>query len=323
MTGRRTLIAAAFAASLLSPIVNLHAQDFPVRPITLVVPFPAGSVTDSVARALAQEIHQTLAQPIVVENRPGAQGTLGAAIVAQSKPDGYTVLVGSSVIFAAKSLFKSLTFDPVANFQPVAGIASTSMLFVVASSSSVQSITDLARPPHKGQPPLTIGFGSPSGQVAVALFATVTKADPVPVSYRGIPQALTDLVGGHVECAVVDIGSGIAQMSSAKVRPIAISAATRYAGLPGVPTLEEVFPGASGSLETIIGMMVPSGTPQAIVSRLDDAFRAAIAKPEVRARFDLLHVTPSPLGPEQLAERIRIDNPRWEALIRKAGIERE
>lgn len=323
MVGRRRLTAGAIAASLLLRTVQLRAQDFPTRQITLVAPFPAGTVTDAVARAIAQELHEFFGQPVVIDNRAGGQGTLGAALVAQSKPDGQTLLVGSSVIFTARSLFKSLTFDPVASFQPVSGVASTAMLFMVAASSPIVSVADLAQAALKEQPPLTIGFGSPSAQVAVALFATVTKSNPVPVSYRGTPQVLTDLAGGHIQAAVVDIGSGIGQMSSSKMRPIAISAANRYAALPDVQTLVEVFPGASGTLETIVGIMAPAGTPGPIVARLDKAIRAALAKPEVQARFAFLHMTVMPLSSDQLAERIRADNPRWDALIRKAGIEQE
>lgn len=322
MLGRRTFTTGAIAG-LLGPAAALRAEDFPTRQITLVAPFPAGSVTDAVARALAQHLHDAFGQPVVVDNRAGAQGTLGAALVAQAKPDGHTLLVGSSVIFTARSLFKRLSFDPVASFQPVAGVASTSMLFMVADSSPIRSIADLAAAARREQPPVTIGFGSPSAQVAIALFASVSQTNPVPVSYRGTPQVLADLAAGHIQVGVVDIGNGIAQISNTKMRPVAISAAGRYAALPDVQTLVEVFPGATGTLETIIAVMAPAGTPAPVVARLDTAIRAALATPELKARLAFLHLSPLPLPSDQVAERIRTDNPRWDALIRKAGIEQE
>lgn len=300
-----------------------HAQEFPNRPITLVVPFPAGSVTDGTARTIGQSISEALGQPVVVENRAGGQGTLGAAIVAQSKPDGYTLLAGSSVMFVAKSLYKRLPYDPDTAFVPVSGVGSTAMIFMVANDSPIQSIADLTKAVRAAKPPVTVGFGSPSGQVALALFSTVTQSNPVPVSYRGIPQALTDLTGGHIQAAIVDIGSGVAQIKGGKLRAIAISAASRYVGLSEVPTLEEAFPGASGALETIIALQAPAGTPKWIVDRLDKAVRDGLAKPDVQARLAALNITVLPLSSPQTADRIKTDNPRWEAFIRKAGIEQE
>ena len=320
MFNRRKL-AACWLAAALAPAAVL-AQDFPTRPITLVAPFPAGSVTDAVTRTLAQALESSLGQPVVVENRAGAQGTVGAAHVARSRPDGYTLLVASSVMFVAKSLYKTLPYDPVDSFQPVTGVGSTAMMFMVPESSPIRSIADLAKAARQ-EKPVTIGFGSPSGQVALALFSTVTKTNPVPVSYRGIPQALTDLAGGHVNVAIVDIGSGLAQMNASKMRPIAISAANRYRGAPEVPTLQEAFPGASGSLETIIAVVAPAGTPAPVVDKLDKAIRAAMDKTEVKARFQVLNTSVLTLATRELDKRIRTDNPRWEALIRKAGIEQQ
>jgi tripartite-type tricarboxylate transporter receptor subunit TctC len=319
---RRKLAACVLAATLAPAAVLAQAQDFPARAITLVAPFPAGSVTDAVTRALAQALESSLGQPVVVENRAGAQGTVGAAYVARSKPDGYTLLMASSVMFVARSLYKTLPYDPVDSFQPVTGVGSTAMMFMVPDASPIRNVADLAKA-AKQDKPVTIGFGSPSGQIALALFSTVTRTSPVPVSYRGIPQALTDLAGGHVNVAIVDIGSGLAQMNASRMRPIAISAASRYRGAPEVPTLQEAFPGASGSLETIIAVVAPAGTPPPVVDKLDKAIRAAMDKTEVKARFQVLNTSVLTLPTRDLDKRIRTDNPRWEALIKKAGIEQQ
>ena len=313
--------AAILAASVCAPSLT-QAQDFPSKPIVLVAPFPAGSVTDNVTRLIGQGLQDVLGQTVVVENRAGAQGTVGAAYVARAKPDGYTLLVGSSVMFVAKSLYKSLPYDPTDGFQPVAGIGSTSMMFMVSETSPIKSIADLTKAAKSGGS-VTIGFGSPSGQVALALYASVAKVNPVPVSYRGIPQALTDLAGGHVGVAIVDIGSGVAQLNTGRMRPIAISARARSAAAPDVPTLEEIFPGAGGSLETIIAIVAPAHTPQAVVDRLDNAFRTVLAKPEVKARFATLSTAVMPLSSSELTQRLKTDNPKWDALIKKAGIEQQ
>jgi tripartite-type tricarboxylate transporter receptor subunit TctC len=305
------------------PPAASRAQDSAARPVTLVVPFPAGSVTDNLTRAVAQHLQEILGQAVVVDNRPGAQGTLAAAHVARSQPDGATLLMGSSVMFVARSLIRNLSYDPVGSFQPVSGIGTTSMMFMVPAASPVRSLIDLQDHARRASPPVTIGFGSPSGQVALALFATASGTQPVGVSYRGIPQAMTDLVGGHIQAAVVDLGTGLAQAQPGLVRPLAISAAARSPLAPGVPTMQETFPRAEGALETIVAVLGPAHMPVATAARLDEAFRAALARPALQERFASLSTTVLPLTADALAARIRADNTRWEALIKQAGIEPE
>ena len=296
------------------------AQDFPSRPITLVAPFPAGSVTDSVTRAVAKALSESIGQPVLVDNRAGAQGTIGAAHVANAKPDGYTLLMGSSVMFVAKGLFKTLSYDPMDSFVPVAGLGSTAMMFLVPQTSPLKSMTELAAQAKAAKQAVSMAYGSPSGQVAVALFASVTQSEPVAVSYRGIPQAITDLLGGQVQVAVVDIGSGMAQVNTQKARALAISAASRSPSAPQVPTLQETFSLSTGALETIIAVQAPAGTSAAVVDRLDAAFQKAMASPEVRAQFQTLNTSVLSLSSKQLQERMRADNPRWLQLMVQAGI---
>jgi tripartite-type tricarboxylate transporter receptor subunit TctC len=316
-----TIVRWIAALALAAAHAGALAQDFPNRPITLVAPFPAGSVTDSVSRSLAQAMQEILGQPVVVDNKAGAQGTIGAAFVANSKPDGYTLLVGSSVMFVARSLFKTLPYEPVEGFQPVAGIGSTSMMFMVKDSSAYKTVEDLANAVKAGREPVNIGYGSPSGQVALALFSNAAGVKPVGVSYKGIPQALTDLLGGHVSVAIVDIGSGVTQMKSGGMRALAISAQARSPAAPDVPTLAESLRGADISLETIIAIMAPAKTPPAVVDRLEKAIRTALTKPEMRARLAGVSTTELPLSSSELTQRLKKDNPRWEGLIKAAGIE--
>lgn len=309
------------AAMLAAASSLAQAQDFPSKPITLVAPFPAGSVTDSVTRAFGQGLQEVLGQTVVVDNKAGAQGTVGAAYVARAKPDGYTLLVASSGMFVAKSLFKTLPYEPVDGFVPVSGIGSTSMMFMVSEGSGFKTMADVNKAAQDGT--LNVGFGSPSGQLALALYSNAAKVNPTGVSYRGIPQALTDLAGGHVKVAIVDIGSGMAQINQGKMRAVAVSARNRYPAAPDVPTMDEAFPGGGVSLETIIAVTAPAGTPQAVVDKLDNAIRAALAKPEVRARFATLNTSVMPMSSANVAARIKSDIPQWEALIKKAGIEQQ
>ena len=318
---RKTTFFGLVSACALGLTVSVQAQSFPSKPITLVAPFPAGSVTDSVTRIVAKALTDSVGQSVIVDNRAGAQGTIGAAYVANAKPDGYTLLIGSSVMFVAKGLIKSLPYDPVDSFVPVAGLGSTAMMFLVPQASPLKSMADLAKEAKAAKPPVSMAYGSPSGQVAVALFSSVTQSEPIAVSYRGIPQAVTDMIGGTVQVAVVDIGSGMAQVNAQKARALAISAASRSASAPQVPTLQEVFPSATGSLETIIGVLAPAGTPAAVVEKLDLAFQKAMGSPELKAQFQTLHTTVLSLSGKQLQERMRADNPRWSSLMVQAGIE--
>jgi tripartite-type tricarboxylate transporter receptor subunit TctC len=316
---RRQMLACGLAAAM-APLAR--ADDFPSRPITLVVTFPAGTVTDNVTRVIAKAMSQSLGQPVLVDNKSGAQGTIGAAQVAHgAKPDGYTLLIGSSGMYVARSMYKTLSYDPMGSFVPVAGMAATAMMFLVPAASPIRAIGDLARIARQANPPVTMGYGSPTSQVAVALFATVSESQPIAVSYRGIPQAITDMLGGQVQVAVADVGNALMQVNAGKARALAISSSARYDGAPDVPTLQEAFPGASGGLETVIAMQAPAGTPAAVVQKLDDAVRAALDTQEVKDSFRAMNAIPLPLNARQLAARLQADNPRGESLMKKAGIE--
>lgn len=300
----------------------VRAQDT-ARPVTLVVPFPAGSVTDVVTRALGQQMQDILGQPVVVDNKPGAQGTLAAAQVARSPADGHTLLMGSSVMFVARSLVRGLTYDPVESFTPVSALGATSLMLVVPVASPIGSLAALEARARHTAPPLSVGVGSPTAHVILALFSTATGTQPVAVAYRGTPQAITDLVGGHIEAAVVDLQSGIAQIRAGTVRALAVSAAARSPLLADVPTLQEGFPAAALALETMIAVLGPARMPTEATARLDQAIRTALTRPALRERLAQAAVTPLSLDAAALALRIRADNARWEALIRQAGIQPE
>ena len=311
----RWLIAALFGLAMGSP----YAQDFPSRPVTLVAPYPPGSATDNVARPLALALHEILGQPVIVDNRAGAQGVIGADYVARAKPDGYTLLIASTTMFAGTSLVKNLPYDPIKGFQPVSGIGSTSMMFLVKADSPIKTIADLVNAAKTRKDALNVGYGAASAQVVLAMFTNASTGKVTPVSYKGTPQAITDLTGGQIDAAVVDIGNGVAQLNGGRLRALAISAKARSAAAPDVPILAEVLPGAA--LETIIAVVAPAGTPAPIVERLDRAIRAALARPEVKARFAATTTEVVPLSTSELEKLLATDLPRWHSLIKAAGIE--
>ena len=322
MTNTRSpyrIIARLAAAWLCATAPTLHAQDFPSRPITLVVPFPAGSITDGVTRPLAAAMQESLGQTVLVDNRAGAQGVIAGAFVARSKPDGYTLLMASSTMYVGPSLYKNVPYDPVKDFTLVAGVGSTSMMFMVRDASPVKSIGDLVPASKAQRDGVTTGYGSPSAQMMLAMFTNATRANLTPISYRGTPQAITDLIGGQVELAIVDIGNGVVQLNTGRLRALAISARTRSSAAPNVPLLSETLPGMT--LETLITVAAPTGTPPAVIERLDRAIRAALARPDVKARYATLTTEVLALPTAEIAQLIRSEIPKWEALIKTAGIE--
>ncbi len=316
----RRRITACLAAALLAGFTPaLQAQDFPNRPITLVVPFPAGSITDGVTRPIAAALQEILGQTVLVDNRAGAQGVIGGAFVARSKPDGYTLLMASSTMYVGPSLYKNVPYDPIKDFVVVSGVGSTSMMFMVKELSPVKSIADLVQVSKTQRDGITTGYGSPSAQMMLAMFTNATKAALTPISYRGTPQALTDLVGGQVETAIVDIGNGVVQLNTGRLRALAISARARSSAAPNVPLLSETLPGMT--LETLITVAAPAGTPAVVVERLDRAIRAALVRPEVKARFATLTTEVLLMPTAEITQLLKADIPKWEALIKAAGIE--
>jgi tripartite-type tricarboxylate transporter receptor subunit TctC len=310
----------ACVGSLAGMVPQALAQDYPTRPVTMVVPFPAGTGTDNMVRPLANELQKSLGQPIVVDNKPGAQGVIGTTFVARAKGDGYTLLVGSVTTLAANvGLFKTLPFDPMKDFQPVVGLGSTSMMFLVRSDSQtpdLKSFLDWAR----SQPaPVTVGYASSSGHVALALLSKVTGIKFTPVAYKGSPQALTDVIGGQIRMAVVDVGSGAPHVKASRLNGLAITGARRSPSVPNVPMLAESYP--NNSLVTWIGLVAPAGTPPEVVNKLYQAISKVLSTPEMVEKFAASSFDVEVVSPADLGKRMQADQTQWVQLIRAAGIE--
>lgn len=297
------------------------AQDYPSRPVTIVVPFPAGAAVDNLVRPVATELARLLGQAVVVDNKGGAQGVIGTQFAARAKPDGYTLLAGSSTTLAANvGLFKSLPYDPQKDFVPIAGLGYTSMMFLVRADSPAKDLKGLIALLRSQTNPMPAGYSSSSGQVALAILSRAAGVNLLPISYKGTPQVVTDLLGGALPMAGIDVGSGVPHIGTGgRLTAIAITGSARSVSAPNVPTLSEAFPGSE--LVTWIGIVAPAGTPPAVVARLHRAIFSALATPEVKQSYASLSTEVEPVPPEDLGRRMQRDQARWIELIRTIGIQ--
>jgi tripartite-type tricarboxylate transporter receptor subunit TctC len=297
-----------------------QAQTWPSHPVKLIVPFPAGSATDQVARLTGAELQAAFGQPFVVENKAGAQGAIAAAEVAKAAPDGYTILVTTNTPQAANvSLFKKLSYDPVKDFAPIARIATTSFMLMVRDDYPARTLKEfLAHSRSKSQ---SAGYGSSGSQVSLALLKSMGKLDVLDVPYKGIPQAVTDTLGGTIAFTFVDLGNAMAQAKGGKLRGLAVTSAKRTPLAPDLPALAEELPGYE--LIAWFALMAPAKTPRDVIGKAHGAAAAALAKPAVKEKFAAIGTDVAPLDPSQLAKFIDAEIAHWAKLVKLAGIQPE
>jgi tripartite-type tricarboxylate transporter receptor subunit TctC len=312
----RTLLA---SLALLASAAAL-AQPYPSRPVKLVVPFPAGSATDQVARVLGQQLQEALKQPFVVENKAGAQGSIAAAEVARAAPDGYTLMVTTNTPQAANvSLFKKLNYDPVKDFAPVARLGTISFMLMVRADFPAQDLKQFLAHARANPGKLSAGYGSAGSQVSQAMLRSMAKIDFVDVPYKGLPQAITDVLGGSLAFTFADLANALAQQKGGKMRGLAVTSEKRSALAPQVPAIAEELPGYE--LIAWFALVAPAGTPPEIVARLHQLSAAALARPEVVARFATLGTDVAPMNPGELGAFIRAEIGKWARMTKEAGIE--
>jgi tripartite-type tricarboxylate transporter receptor subunit TctC len=312
---------AAFTAGLLLASSG-WAQPYPTRPVKLVVPFPAGSATDQVARLIGAQLQEALGQPFVVENKPGAQGAIAAAEVARAAPDGHTLMVTTNTPHAANvSLFKKLHYDPVKDFAPVALLGTTSFMLMVRPDFPAKDLKGFLAHVRSQPGKLAAGYGSSGSQVSLALLESMGKLDVVEVPYKGIPQAITDTLGGSLAFTFVDLGNALAQARGAKLRGLAVTSARRTALAPDVPAVAEELPGYE--LIAWFGLVAPARTPKDVVQKLHDATIKGVAKPEVREKFAVIGTDIAPMNPAEFGKFIHSEIARWAKLVKLAGIQPE
>jgi len=301
---------------------GVFSQTYPVKPVKLVVPFPAGSATDQIARLVGAELQAALGQPFVVENKAGAQGSIGATEVAKAAPDGYTLMITTNTPQAANvSLFKSLAYDPVKDFTPITRFGTTSFMLMVRADFPAKSLKEFIA--HaKAQPgKLSAGYGSAGSQVSVAMLKSLGKLDIVEVPYKGIPQTVTDTLGGSLQLTFVDIANAMPQVKGGKLRGLGVTSAKRSPLASDLPAIAEELPGYE--IIAWFALVAPAGLPQPIVQRLHEANMKTLGKPEAKEKFALVGTDIAPLGPAELGKFIQAEIANWARLVKLAGIQPE
>ena len=284
-----------FAALILLVVATNANANYPAKPVRLIVPFTAGSATDQVGRLIGQQLQAALGQPFVVENRPGAQGSIAASEVARAAPDGYTLLVTTNTPQAANvSLFKKLPYDPVKDFTPVVRMGTTSFVLMTKSDFPARNLKEFIA--HvKGQPgKLSEGYGSAGSQVSGSMLKSMAHLDFVEAPYKGIPQAVTDVLGGSLAFTFVDLGNALGQLKGGKMKGLGVTSEKRSAVVPDIPAIAETLPGYE--LIAWFALMAPANTPKEVVAKLQDASLAALARSEIKEKFLGIGVDVAPMN---------------------------
>jgi tripartite-type tricarboxylate transporter receptor subunit TctC len=322
--GLKTLFAAA--ALLLSTIAGpALAQDYPTRPITLVVPFAPGGSTSIVGRVIADRMSQSLGQSIVIDHRPGAGGTVGTKFVAKSEPDGYTLLLGyTGTLAIGPSLYKEVGYDPRKDFAPIGMIGNAPSVLVVHPSFPVANVAELIA--FAKANPGKVNFGSAGvgsvNHITGEYFARSAGITLVHIPYKGTGPALTDLLGGHIPMALAPIPPVHANVEAGLLRALAVTGRTRSALMPDVPTIAETgLTGFEASL--YYGLVAPSGTPQPVIDRLNKELKAALASDEVKKQLGADGTEITPTSPQEYADFIDKDEKKWSELVKASGVEQE
>lgn len=302
--------------------VSGAAQLYPSKLIKAVVPFAAGSATDQIGRAFGAKMTETLGQAIVIENKPGVNGMLGAEAVARAAPDGYTILVGTNSTNAAlKSLMKSLPYDQDTAFAPLGFVGSVPLIIAVNNEVPARNLRDLvdlakAKPGH-----VTFASASTSQLVSSEVLASMAGIKMTNVPYKSGPAAMTDLLGGQVMMFSADFAVTLPQVKAGKIRGLAVTSSKRSATIPDLPTVNEALGLKDYELIAYFAMYAPAGIPAASVARLNQAINAAANSKDLQEKFAPIGFMVEPGTPEALAQRGRLETAKWARAIREAKIE--
>lgn len=317
-------VAAAICAAS-SPAYAQPAVAYPSKSIRMVVPFPPGGPTDLVARLIGQKLTERWGQQVIVENRAGAGGTIGAEFVARSAPDGYTLVMGSTANMAVNvTLFDKLSYDPVKDFAPVNLAAITPNLLVVNPVFPANNVTEFiafakARPGSINY--ATGGSGTPS-HLAAELFKTMSGIQMNHVPYKGSIPALTDIMGGQVTLMFDSMASALPLVKSGKLKALAQTGSRRSAAVPDLPTISESgLPGYD--VAGWFGVLAPAGTPRDIVNKLSAEIAQILSLPDVKARYALIGAEPGPASPDEFSRFIALEIGKWAKVIKDSGIKAE
>lgn len=316
----RSAIRAFVSFVLASGTCFAQTAGYPDRAVTVVLPFPAGTVTDTVTRIVTEQLTQRLGQTFVVENRAGGSGSIGASHTARSKPDGYTILFTTNTTHSIiGSLLKVVPYDPHTDFTPVAKLANLPSMVIVGPSLPVNSLLELVQYARKNPGKVRYGFGNSSGQIGGAGLRSAVGSEMIPVPYKGNPQGIQDLMGGHIDAMVVDITTGLGAVKSDKARALAVLTDKRMEILPDVPTMNEIL-GSDNDNMGWFGVFGPANMPTEVVDTLAREMESILGDSAIDARLKSLGVIPDYLPPAEFASSLVREQARWTELAREAGI---
>lgn len=308
------------AACLLAAAQAAGAADYPTRPIRMIAPFAPGGGSDVVARLVAQKMSPIIGQSVVVENRPGASGIIGADHVAKAQPDGYTILMTNSALTSNPWLYKTLPYDTDKDLVPVIELASSPTLLAAHPSAPFNTVPELVA--YARQHPRHVTVGTPgAGQMshlAAEMVSQVSATELLMVHYKGTANSLSDLISGNIMMSFGTVPGFINQIKAGKLKPIAVASPQRLAALPDVPTVAETYPGFE--MTVWFGVFVPAGTPAAVIEKLNSAMAQVLADPAVRARFADEGLEPGGGSPAQFDTLFHKDLARWGAFIKERNI---
>jgi tripartite-type tricarboxylate transporter receptor subunit TctC len=295
------------------------ADDYPTRQIKIIVPFPAGAGPDQVARLLGQRLQEELGQTVVIENRSGALGSLGAQEVARSAPDGYTLLMGTNTTQASNvSMLKNLPYDPARDFSPIIRTITTAMVLLVKPDFPARDLKQFMEY-AKTHPNMTAGYGSGASQISNAQLQSRGGMSLVSAAYRGVPLAVSDVMAGVIDLAFADFSVAIPQMQGGTLRGIGVTSPKRNELTPDLPPLAEAMPGFEATIW--YGLLAPANTPEPIVNKLYTISEKILTAPAVREKLAGLGMVVSPMKPAEFGDFIRSEITRWTAEAKAAGIE--
>ena len=315
-----------FLAALATAAVTMtaaHAADFPDKPIRIVVPFAAGTATDQLARALGQAMTADSKVTVIVDNKPGGNGFIGADAAARSAPDGYTVFVTTNTTHAAaEHLYRKLPYDPVKDFAPITGLGKGGQILVVNSDSPARTVKELLEQAKKSPGKITFGSGSSSSRIAGELFQQMAGVQLLHVPYKSNTFAVTDLLGKQIDMMITDSATGLPHVKSGKLRALGVSSKTRSPLLPEVPTIAEA--GVPGyDIGYWFAAYAPAKTPQPVVAKLNELLTKAAKSQAAASFFSSSGTEVFTTTPEELARFQADESKKWGAIIKAANIEKE
>jgi tripartite-type tricarboxylate transporter receptor subunit TctC len=321
---RRNFLHLAVGAAALPAVSRVAwAQTYPTRPVRIVVTFPAGSTSDIISRPLAQWLHERLGQPFVIDNRPGAGGTIGTEAVVRAPPDGYTLLLIAGAHTVNATLYDKLSFNFVRDIAPIASISREAAVMTVNPSVPAKTVPDFIAYAKANPGKINMasaGVGSPS-HVTGELFKMMTGVNMLHVPYRGSPAALTDLIAGQVQVTFQTTAASIAHVRAGTVRALAVTTATRSEVLPDLPSVSEFVPGYEAS--AVWGLGAPRNTPAEIIDKLNKEINAALADPKLKGRFTEMGISVLAASPTDFGKLLVDETEKWGRVVRFGNIKPE